>query len=388
MFSPAPRVAALDRFFTDWGDMRFGLLFALVLLAAPVWAQERVVLPNGVTCEVTRPAKDDTRTECADGGSYGIRDNQDGTRDELKLERSILRLGRKTWKATRVKKERMVPERDPLPAIDVNGAPLPVVALDVPPASALDVVHVIDINCVWTASTQAAHGGAPNMAAFCATIKAVGDETYRNSGSPNVTLRVVGVKMISYLESSGINPLSWMVHFCPVGLPCYPNLEISSYATATGADRTLMIGNGVPNLCGVAYLFPGTYAYCERGCCLGNLTAIHELGHTFGFHHRPGDSVDTPNCDVIGDNVYNCGHMISGGRGCLMTYNAIRARLVSNPLVLYPGTLEPSGTVNRDNARVLRNNAAAIAATRAPVGAPLPSRKPSRPTRTRVEPRP
>ncbi|MEZ6164713.1 MAG: M12 family metallo-peptidase [Phycisphaerales bacterium] len=134
-----------------------------------------------------------------------------------------------------------------------------------------------------------------------------------------------------------------------------------SLRDATDADVIAMLVDQ-SGYCGLAWLAPGNAEYAMSvshiGCALGNLTFAHELGHNQGCAHDPDNSSSS-------SAPYGYGHRWdNNSQRSVMAYApGTRVPHFSNPDVLYDGF--PTGIANqRDNARVLDETHAAMAANR------------------------
>jgi hypothetical protein len=331
-----------------------GCLLAL-LLTAPAWAQP-------VT--VTKTAEVEEIVVEVNGVKAGFRSNRFGEKWELTHERNPLTLG--LTKRLHAHKVGPLPnEKDPIVLPDTLPA-------DAPRDVASDATIVIDVNILYSASAAAARGGVVNMPAFAALACAVATQSAANSGSPTISYRCLGPFQATYQESSGANPLIWM------GSTGFT--EVNALRTQTGADLSHLITTN--NACGQGSLCSGTgnaISQSDQSCTVGNLTFPHETGHNLCMHHNALQG-GAPNCGVDGNTAYNCGHRSTDNAlSDVLAYGGGRETRFSNPSVPFTGRAEPSGTIWHDNARVLREQAARIAAFRAPVIPPPPTSAPRPP---------
>lgn len=339
---------------------------SLLVTSEAAWAQsvkERVRIPGGSICEVEQK-KDETRLKCDNGAWDGVRHNRDGTVDELVKGRNPLTLGlTHTFKARRVTRV-FESEKDPLPM--PPGLPLQDIAADLPQASADNPV-AIDVNIVWSQAVQNALGGKAQAEARAALIAAVGTQTYANSGVPWVSLRLVGAKLVGYTEDMSVNGLTW-AYYSSYGNPTY-GYELKVFRATTGADLTQLLTTDDP--CGVGYLScsgAGCLSTAEVGCSVSNLTSPHEMGHNEGMHHNNLEG-NAPNCGVSENTSYNCGFNWGPARDIMAYSGGPRVRHVSSATVLWVdagGTSYATGNAFHDNARVLVEQAARIAAQNNP----------------------
>jgi peptidyl-Asp metalloendopeptidase len=182
------------------------------------------------------------------------------------------------------------------------------------------------------------------------------NETFRNSGIPNVNLRLVDARMVNYDEASGtkFDHLFRMVDgigaFREVG-----NLRDEKHADIVG----LMVKD--PKDCGLSARVGGTadeaYFVVHHSCAALTISIAHEVGHILGARHdRSIDKNDRP---------FPFGHGYVNGKKWrdIMSYNRScngcpRIPFWSNPRVMYEG--EPTGTEREDTARVILEQAERI----------------------------
>jgi hypothetical protein len=127
--------------------------------------------------------------------------------------------------------------------------------------------------------------------------------------------------------------------------------EIHSLRDEHHADVAVLIVDD-PNGCGLATRVEAdadeAFAVVHHGCAAANYTLAHEVGHLIGARHELSYVNGTKWRDIMGLKE-SCG-------GCA------RVPVWSNPTVLISG--EPAGTPAFDNARVIAEQAARVAAFR------------------------
>lgn len=147
--------------------------------------------------------------------------------------------------------------------------------------------------------------------------------------------------------------------------------EAIDIADAVAADLVAVIVD-LRSFCGIAFQQPGDADYgvavVDYDCALGNLSFAHELGHTLGCAHAPGDFGSGG-----GAADYAAGHRWGGGqyRSVMAYAPGFRVPRFSNPDVLYEG--EPTGIQGqRDNARTIREQTLAVTSHRYGSAADVP----------------
>jgi peptidyl-Asp metalloendopeptidase len=179
------------------------------------------------------------------------------------------------------------------------------------------------------------------------------NQTFRNSGIPNVSLRLVHAQMLDYDEAGGakLDHLFRMVDgagaFKDVG-----KLRDEKHADIVG----LMLED--PRDCGLSARVGGAadeaYFVVHHSCAALTISIAHEVGHILGARHdRSIDKNDRP-------FPYAHGYVNGTKWRDIMSYNAAcngcpRIPFWSNPRVMYEG--EPTGTETEDNARVILEQA-------------------------------
>jgi len=202
------------------------------------------------------------------------------------------------------------------------------------------------------------------------------------AGLPPISrLRSCGVYLSTYTEGVGqyaTDTLSWMSNKAQYG---GGNEELMGVLNGRGCDLMHLQSNN--QACGIGYLQAtmwNPWSQSTPGCAVGNMSAIHEMGHNVGLHHEPMSACSASSCGSgwnYGHGVPAAGEAVgSASQRDPMTYpRAGGSRILwwSNPLVTISG--EPFGIVNqRDNARVLRQYGPIVAGFRTRVdstGAPV-----------------
>lgn len=133
--------------------------------------------------------------------------------------------------------------------------------------------------------------------------------------------------------------------------------EVHAMRDATGADLVALVRASGGGACGIAWLIGGSasdeaWAFSVTSIgCFGGKTFTHELGHSMGCCHAPGDG---GGCTSGGVFPYSVGHRFFGTSGTeyrtVMAYApGTRIGRFASPLVNFDGT--PTGLVDeRDNA--------------------------------------
>lgn len=144
--------------------------------------------------------------------------------------------------------------------------------------------------------------------------------------------------------------------------------EIHTQRDTYGADVGILIVNDGDESCGIAKAIGATstsaFAAVHWDCSTGNLSFGHEIGHLYGARHNPeNDGTTTP---------YAYGHGYWAPNAAWRTVMAYpcsakacpRLNYWSSPLVTYTDGQKMGNTGTSDNARVLSERAATMAAFR------------------------
>ncbi len=234
--------------------------------------------------------------------------------------------------------------------------------------AAADSAGTIDVLVVYSNQTAAAAGASIGTQIQQAIDSA--NLAYANSGI-STRLRLVHYGQTNYSESGDF--YTDLNRLTSVG-DGYMN-DVDAAREAYGADLvSLFVENG--QYCGLAWVGPkASYAFSvvNRGCATGNLSFAHELAHNFGALHDP--YVDP------GTSPYAYGHGLVNPAGhwrTVMAYNdacaaagtsCTRIAYFSNPNLTYGSPASPLGSTSvSNNARVLNDNAYAVANFRASAG--------------------
>ena len=147
--------------------------------------------------------------------------------------------------------------------------------------------------------------------------------------------------------------------------------EIHTQRNTYAADVGMLIVNDGDESCGIAKAIGATttsaFAVVHWDCSTGNLSFGHELGHLFGARHNPeNDGTTTP---------YAYGHGYWAPNAAWRTIMAYpcsaktcpRLNYWSSPLITYTDSQKMGTSANSDNARVLNERAAVLAAFRGAV---------------------
>ncbi len=147
--------------------------------------------------------------------------------------------------------------------------------------------------------------------------------------------------------------------------------EIHTQRNTYAADVGILIVNDGDESCGIAKAIGATattaFAAVHWDCSTGNLSFGHEIGHLYGARHNPeNDGTTTP---------YAYGHGYWAPNSAWRTVMAYpcsaktcpRLNYWSSPLVTYTDAQKMGTSANSDNARVLNERAAVMAAFRGAV---------------------
>jgi hypothetical protein len=209
---------------------------------------------------------------------------------------------------------------------------------------------VIDLMMLYT--NKAAGRYVRDPADLLALAVEQANDSFRNSGLGNVSLRLVHSQAIDYDESEGdhFEHLYRMVD----GLGTFAGVR--KLRNDKKADIVGLIVDD-PSGCGlstrVAADAEDAYFVVHHSCAAITISIAHEIGHILGARHdRAIDANESP-------FAYGHGH-VNGKWRDIMSYRqscdgCVRIPYWSNPRVSYQG--EPTGTNAEDNARVILEQA-------------------------------
>jgi hypothetical protein len=178
------------------------------------------------------------------------------------------------------------------------------------------------------------------------------NETFRNSGLGNVSLRLVHTQAIDYDESKGEH----FEHLYRMVDALGTFKDIRRLRNEKKADIVGLVVDD-PSGCGlstrVAPDAEDAYFVVHHSCAAITISIAHEIGHILGARHDR--AIDANNAPF----AYGHGH-VNGKWRDIMSYQqscdgCVRIPFWSNPRVLYKG--EPTGTISEDNARVILEQA-------------------------------
>jgi hypothetical protein len=187
-----------------------------------------------------------------------------------------------------------------------------------------------------------------------------GNESFRNSGIGNVKLRLVHAYQTDYAEEGAHFDHVW--RFADKG-DGYME-EIHGLRNKYKADVAVLLVDD-PAGCGLAtrvYADPEeAFAVVHHECAAASYTVAHEIGHLIGARH------DLSMDKVMSPFPYGHGYVNGVKWRDIMSYKEScngcpRIPVWSSPKVLIKG--EPAGTPDLDNARVIAEQAARVAAFR------------------------
>jgi hypothetical protein len=209
---------------------------------------------------------------------------------------------------------------------------------------------VIDLMLLYT--KKAARHYVSDPANLLAMAVEQANDTFRNSGLGNISLRLVHTQSIDYDESEGehFDHLYRMVD--GVGsFKSIRNLRDEKKADIVGLILDDASGCGLSTRVGADA--EEAYFVVHHSCASITISIAHEIGHILGARHDR--AIDTNNMPF----AYGHGY-VNGKWRDIMSYRqscdgCVRIPFWSNPRVTYKG--EPTGTDAEDNARVILEQA-------------------------------
>ena len=200
-------------------------------------------------------------------------------------------------------------------------------------------------------------------------LQAVANQGLANSGV-DLALRVVGIEPVDYTDGNGNNIALGELRSAVSGTPVAGLGSLAQRRAALGADIVSLIRPHDIELrgsCGIAYLFTGNAAngvnVVSDGFSAWSLcspeTWLHEIGHNLGAEHQIGAASN--NAGFAHAHIaLGRFHTVMGSFASGDADRQLRLLRFSNPQQLCGGA--PCGdAATADNARVLRNNMAAVA---------------------------
>jgi hypothetical protein len=179
------------------------------------------------------------------------------------------------------------------------------------------------------------------------------NETFRNSGIGNISLRLVHTQLIDYDETPG----SHFEHLYRMVDGVNSFKDIRRLRNEKRADIVgLMLED--PSGCGLSTRVGAdaeeAYFIVHHSCVALTFSIAHEIGHILGARH---DRITDPSSSPF---RYGRGYVNSTKWRDIMSYHegcngCPRIPFWSNPRIMYQG--EPTGTLAEDNARVILEQA-------------------------------
>lgn len=209
----------------------------------------------------------------------------------------------------------------------------------------------IDLMLLYTRTAVGRYLAKPGQ--WSALAAASINETFRNSGIGNISVRIVHHDVIDY-DESGAEQFDHLYRMVD-GIGPFAGLR--RLRDAKKADIVGLVLHS-PTGCGLSTRVgadaDGAFFVVHHACAVITYSIAHEIGHILGARHdRRIDPMETP---------FAYGHGFVNGTKwrTMMSYQescagCARIPFWSNPRVLYKG--EPTGTVASDNARVILEQA-------------------------------
>lgn len=246
--------------------------------------------------------------------------------------------------------------------------------------------YVHDLLVVYTPAASAKYGQTTLESMIQNAVEA-GNQAYANS-SVNITLKLVGLQEIDYVESGDIQTSLNDLRGTTDGKMD----SVHSLRNTVGADIVSLISLDT-NACGIAGVLTnvstssaGNSFNVVKPSCFSQHSLAHEIGHNQGNKH------DRANSSGSGAYPYSYGfrRCTSDGTGfrTVMSYScsgASRVAWFSNPRVNYNGyatgiDYDSDPTNSADNARSMMNTAATVAAFRGASTTPTAPSEPAAPS--------
>jgi peptidyl-Asp metalloendopeptidase len=210
---------------------------------------------------------------------------------------------------------------------------------------------IIDIMILYTRSVANHYIG--DLGQWIALAIEEVNNTFRNSGLSNISVRLVHSEVVDY-EEGGLNHFDHL-YIMVDGIGAFKDLRKLRYEKR--ADVVGLMLNS-PNGCGLSTRVgpdaDEAFFVVHHACAVVTLSIAHEIGHILGARHdRAIDETDVP-------IVYAHGYVNGTKWRTIMSYNANcggcpRIPFWSNPRIMYKG--EPTGTAAADNARLILEQA-------------------------------
>ncbi|HXE68786.1 MAG TPA: M12 family metallo-peptidase [Hyphomicrobiaceae bacterium] len=186
------------------------------------------------------------------------------------------------------------------------------------------------------------------------------NETFRNSGIPNVKLRLVHTQLVDY-DETGSEHFEHLYNLVD-GKVAFKNIR--HLRDEKRADIVGLIVDD-PSGCGLSTRVGAdaeeAFFVVHHSCAAITISIAHEIGHILGARHdRLIDGNDMPFAyghGYVNGNKWR--DIMSYQKGCA---GCPRLPFWSNPRVMYQG--EPTGTLANDNARVILEQAERVASFR------------------------
>jgi peptidyl-Asp metalloendopeptidase len=209
---------------------------------------------------------------------------------------------------------------------------------------------VMDVMLLYTKKAASHYVRDPANLLMMAIEQA--NDTFRNSGLGNISLRLVHTQVADYDESEGehFDHLYRMVD----GIGSFKGIrDLRNEKRADIVGLILHDASGCGLSTRVAADAEEAYFVVHHSCASITISIAHEIGHILGARHDR--AIDANNVPF----AYGHGH-VNGKWRDIMSYQqscdgCVRIPYWSNPRVTYKG--EPTGTMSEDTARVILEQA-------------------------------